>query len=181
MLNLILYYPDPLPVEMLKKYEQKQGFTLIELLVAIAILGLLAAMAIMSYSSYRERAKLGVIATDLRTFGISFEAYNSTYGCYPPDSHNESPNNLKNGYGTENYLPIGAWINPPYWGGFYKWEGPDNYPFAGISLFNTSATNSTMVRLDQLMDDGNLSSGKFRTESGRYTYIVSDNPEPACP
>ncbi len=168
---------------MLKKHKQNQGFTLIELLVAIAILGVLAAMAIMSYNSYRERAKLGVIATDLRTFGISFEAYNVSNGCYPPDSHNEAPNNLKNGYGTENYLPIGAWINPPYWGGFYNWEGPDTYSFAGISLYNTTATNSIMVRLDQLMDDGNLSSGRFRDESGRYTYIVNDNTSSAdaCP
>ena len=162
--------------------EKNRGFTLIELMVSIAIIGILAAVAITSFFNYREKAKLGVIASDLRTFGISFEAYNLAEGCYPPDSHDDAPYNLKNGYGTEDYLPSGAWTRPPAWGGFYNWEGPNNYPYAGISLFGTTASVSTMSQLDRMVDDGDLTSGKFRqTPNGRYTYIVNDTPDPACP
>ncbi|NIO07862.1 MAG: prepilin-type N-terminal cleavage/methylation domain-containing protein [Deltaproteobacteria bacterium] len=177
-------HPARLLTTRLKKHKTNQGFTLIEMLVAIGILGVLAAIAAMAYNNYREKAKLGVIATDLRTFGISFEGYRSFNGCYPPDSHNDAPYNLKPGYGTEDYLPIGAWINPPSWGGFYNWEGPDIYTYAGISLFGTSASNSTMLRLDKIMDDGSLSTGNFQqTPNNRYTYIVNANTTAAdaCP
>ena len=164
------------------KIKKNMGFTLIELLVSIAIISILAGFAIPAYFSYRDNAKLSVIASDLRTFGIGFEAYISTNGCYPPDSHDDAPYNLKNGYGTEDFLPIGAWTTPPAWGGFYNWEGPNTYPYAGISLFGTTAPQSTMSQLDRMMDDGDLSTGKFRqTPNGRYTYIVNDNPDPACP
>jgi len=161
--------------------EKNRGFTLIELMVSIAIIGILAAIAIPTFFSYQEKAKLGGIVSDLKTFGVSFEAYNLANGCYPPDSHNDAPYNLKNGYGTENYLPIGAWTTPPAWGGFYNWEGPNSYPYAGISLFGTTASASTMSQLDRMMDDGVLTSGKFRqTANGRYTYIVNDDPDAAC-
>ena len=142
--------------------EKNRGFTLIELMVSIAIIGILAAIAIPTFFSYQEKAKLGGIVSDLKTFGVSFEAYNLANGCYPPDSHNDAPYNLKNGYGTEDYLPIGAWTTPPAWGGFYNWEGPNSYPYAGISLFGTTASASTMSQLDRMMDDGELTSGKFR-------------------
>ena len=122
------------------------------------------------------------LVSDLRTFGIGFEGYFATNGCYPPDSHDDAPYNLKNGYGTEEYLPIGAWTTPPAWGGFYNWEGPNSYPYAGISLYGTTASASIMGKLDNMLDNGDLTSGKFRqTPNGRYTYIVNDNPDAACP
>ncbi len=111
-LNLL----GPLPVLKIMETKKNRGFTLIELLVSIAIIGILAGLAIPAYVSYRNNAKLSVIASDLRTFGTGFEGYFATNGCYPPDSHNDAHYNLKNGYGTENYLPIGAWTTPPAWG-----------------------------------------------------------------
>ena len=166
------------------KNKKDRGFTLIELLVSIAIIDILAGVAIPAYFTYRNNAKLGVIASDLRSFGIGFEGYFAMNGCYPPDSHNDAPNNLKNGYGTEDYLPIGAWTTPPAWGGFYNWEGPNGYPYAGISLFGTTASASMMSKLDTMFDDGDLTSGKFRqTPNGRYTYIVNaiTTAADACP
>jgi prepilin-type N-terminal cleavage/methylation domain-containing protein len=161
---------------------KNQGFTLIELMMVITIICVIAAVAIPVFASHRDRANLRRIASDLKTFGDAFYLYVLDRECYPPDSHDDAPNHLKNGYDTENYVPVQAWLATPPWGGFYNWEGPDGYAYAGISLYDTSAPQSIMISLDKMMDDGDLNTGKFRqTANGRYTYIVDDNPVSACP
>ena len=54
----------------------KKGFTLVELLVVVAIVGILAAIGISSYSQYRDRGYLAGAQTLLHTALIDLEAYN---------------------------------------------------------------------------------------------------------
>ena len=142
-------------------------------MVVIAIIGILAVIAVPAFSAHRERAILRQVASDLRTFGRAFRIYEMEYGIFPPDSHLDAPYHLPPGSGMEAYLPLDAWVNPTPVGGNYNWEGPNGYPYAGISLFATSADQSVMQRLDRMMDDGDLTTGNFRrTPNTRYTYIV---------
>ena len=164
-----------------KIISKKDGFTLLELTIVIAIVAFLAAIAIPAVAAYRDKATFRRLASDLKTFGDAFKIYMISNDCYPPDSHDDAPYHLQNGYGMEDYLPIDAWLGTPPWGGFYNWEGPDNYPYAGISLYGTTADDSMMTELDKMMDDGDLTTGSFqKTSNGRYTYIVDDDPQPAC-
>lgn len=59
-----------------------QGFTLIELLVVIAVIGVLAAIAIPQYSSYRARARDSLAQYDLRNAATAEEAYYATNLAY---------------------------------------------------------------------------------------------------
>jgi len=55
------------------------------------------------------------------------------------------------------------------------WEGPNNYPYAGISIYQASASSDLIVLLDEMLDDGDTSQGKFRiTSNGRPTYILEE-------
>ncbi|HYK10982.1 MAG TPA: prepilin-type N-terminal cleavage/methylation domain-containing protein [Gemmatimonadales bacterium] len=52
-----------------------RGFTLIELLIVIVIIGILATMAILNYSSSKEKSYEASMKADLRNLATAEEAY----------------------------------------------------------------------------------------------------------
>ncbi len=156
-----------------ERQRQQAGFTLIELLVVVAIVGILSASAITVMRTQVENAQIAAVAADFRTFEAGFVTYSSDTGDFPPDHHLAGPYHLP--AGVEDYIPVNRWAVTTPLGGFYNWEGPDNYPYAAVSVFTPSASAAMFARLDETIDDGDLSQGKFRiTPNGRYTYIIDE-------
>src|SRR5438105_1384114 len=60
----------------------EKGFTLIELLVVVIILGILTAIAIPSYLSFKDRANNTAAAANVRSIVPSIESYFSDQGTY---------------------------------------------------------------------------------------------------
>jgi type II secretion system protein G len=65
---------------MLSKFrfrKDQKGFTLIELLIVVAIIGILAAIAIPQFASYRQKAYNSVAQSDLKNLKTGMEAYSA--------------------------------------------------------------------------------------------------------
>ena len=68
---------------MLNKIRNRKGFTLIELLIVVAIIGILAAVAIPQFSSYRTKGFNSNATSDARNFKTSLEAVYADRQGYP--------------------------------------------------------------------------------------------------
>jgi type IV pilus assembly protein PilA len=69
--------------DMLNKLRSRKGFTLIELLIVVAIIGILAAVAIPQFSSYRIKGFNSNAVSDSRNMRTSMEAIYADRQGYP--------------------------------------------------------------------------------------------------
>ena len=63
-----------------------KGFTLIELLVVVAIIGILAAIAIPQFASYRNQAFCSRVESDTKNAMTAAEAFYTENEVYPADT-----------------------------------------------------------------------------------------------
>ncbi len=68
---------------MMKRTKNQKGFTLIELLIVVAIIGILAAIAIPQFASYRQKAFDSAAQSDLRTIRTTLEGFYTDNYQYP--------------------------------------------------------------------------------------------------
>lgn len=66
-----------------QKKRENEAFTLIELMIAIAIIGILAAIAIPAFTSYRVRAHNSSAESDLKRVQTTFEVFFNENRNYP--------------------------------------------------------------------------------------------------
>lgn len=66
----------------MKTNKLQQGFTLIEIMIAVVIIGILATIAIPSYTQYTIRSKLTEGSQSLASYGISMNQFFADNGTY---------------------------------------------------------------------------------------------------
>lgn len=62
---------------------KKHGFTIVELLIVIVVVGILAAISIISYSGIQQRARDSQRLQDVKTISKALELYFADHGRYP--------------------------------------------------------------------------------------------------
>lgn len=147
----------------------RRGFTLVEIMIVIVIVGLLATIAMPAFQRARMLTQNTRLANDLRQFSGAFESYSLEFGVWPADT-NEGvlpP-------GMEGYITDGKFTERTVYGGNYDWEGPDAHPYAGVSIRSSNLEDLQAIGIDEILDNGDLGSGRFRSTGDSYVLIIEE-------
>lgn len=137
--------------------------------MVVVIIGLLAALAIPAMQRVRRRAQNSRFVSDLRTFSQAFETYAMEHGDWPANA----------GSGVvpaalTDQISSMSWVAVNSLGGRWNWDAYRLGIKAGIATTGVTATPEQMAAIDKMIDDGDLTTGRFRAFSGRYVLVLDE-------
>ena len=135
----------------MKQVKHPRGFSLIELMVVVTVIGILALLGMPGIRIAKERTEATATASDIRVFTDAIEFYSTSQGGYPSSmTYTRMPEDIA------SYLPS-VWKN-----GNYSWFYVNNRFFTYIYVYNLNFTTEQAIRLDSIVDDGNIATGEIR-------------------
>lgn len=147
-------------------HRSTHGFTLVEIMIVVVIIGLLAAIAIPAFQRIKARSRVSSFTNDLRIASQAFETFAMENGTWPPDGTSSIPNTM------DGYLSLEKFNETTPLGGQWDWDFGQFGVTAGLSVRGPTANTATMTLVDASIDDGDLSTGNFRSRSGGYILVL---------
>jgi hypothetical protein len=152
-------------------------WTVAEVGLGLLVVVLAGALALLAGNEFRSRAKAAHTATELRTLATAFENHRRETGKWP----GAAPARGAVPAGLEKSLSSDTWSRPTPLGGHYAWvkSARKNPPALAITAFVPDApltiSRDELQRIDRLLDDGDLATGRFRTGfNGWPVYFLGD-------
>lgn len=149
----------------------RNAFTLVEILIVVVILGIIAAIVVPSFANAVEPSKHASFATSCKAFSQAMMYYRAENGQWPEDgTSGQAP------AGTEDLLDLAAFESITPIGGV--WDGESDLSGLGYGIgvhFDGSGETrdaAYMTLIDEMMDDGDLTTGGFMEFPGNRYYMV---------
>jgi type II secretory pathway pseudopilin PulG len=142
-------------------------------MIVVSIIALLSMIAIPAFIRAREKTRATAVANDVDKVTASLEVYAIENREWPDDVHpGELPLEIA------DYVPKNLeWGKPTALGDVWDWEGPGaGFSFtAGVSLRYGEGAEKQYVAVDEAVDDGKLTTGRFRrgiAGGDSFTYVL---------
>ncbi|MEI7539594.1 MAG: prepilin-type N-terminal cleavage/methylation domain-containing protein [Candidatus Saccharibacteria bacterium] len=126
----------------IKGIKKDSGFTIVELLVVIVVIGILAAITIISYTGVTARAKTSQSQSNAQSAQTVAEAYNADTGSYPPTAAAFS-STVVNGINLTTKLPANMVIVPGVGGTAGAFTGS---PASLTTLWGTTISSANFTK-----------------------------------
>ena len=150
----------------------KSGFTLVELLIVVVILAIIAAMAIPSLNAMTADTRQKAFAAELTILVEAAQRYHIRNDEHLPDTSSGVWPTEWDGYIREDQFESGTPLE-----GVWDFELNSFGVAAAVGAhFNgTAPANADLVAVDQIMDDGDLTTGSLRLiASDRLYYVLEE-------
>ena len=179
-----------------------KGFTIIELIIVIVVIGILAAITIVSYRGTQEKARATALVTGIRTFedGFKLLAAQQNVGTWWADtvfngSNNPSMSDLIDvtpGTGTPLAIQLRKYVSatPIVPGLDVNWiydndlgsdgsrvRGSCGTTWNGVILAAQNVPTKIGQAVDKMIDDGNDTCGDVRVVGTTVLYQLSYGPD----
>jgi len=159
-----------------------RAFSLVELMIAVLIISMFFVMAVPAYQRIQRKARAASVANDFRVFGAAFQAYAHEKGSWPAEA---AAGVVPTGI-TSQDIPTVVWSSPTPMGGKFDWENNQVHPGgtspggkwrAAIAITGTADAPliidaDLMQEIDEALDDGDLTTGNFRTGFGDCPLLI---------
>lgn len=151
------------------KTKQVKGFTLIEIMTVVVIIGVLGALAVPAVLRADAASKATALAGSLETLSGGALNYAMEKGEWAPASTNGILPSELHGYISEV-----TFESEPPTGGQWIIDSGTDFTFA-IGVSSSSSPDETFVKIDEINDDGDLTTGAFRkTAEGTFFLIIEE-------
>lgn len=141
-----------------------------EILIVVVILGILAAIVIPSFANATGDTRKAAFTQDLRAFESGILRYEIDNGEFPLDGGSGTVPS-----GLEDYVNVGKWQRGSPIGGVWDNETDDVLTVGmGVHFNGTGETQDSvyMAGIDEMLDDGDLTTGSFRAYGDRYYRVI---------
>lgn len=151
----------------------RRGLVLGELLLCLLVFVLAGTLLFMGLGRIRHNARLGQFGAELQDFAKIFAQARTENGRWPATAADAG-----------SRLLDGGWADGSAFGGEYGWVPPGTAGRPGMITLTAFSpglplelTRADLLALDRRIDDGDLTTGRFRTGfNGWPVYLVDDKP-----
>lgn len=146
---------------------RRAGFSIIELMVVVLVIGILSVISWPSFKRVQRETTASRLSNDFRVYSSTFETHALEQGDWAADGNrNELPEEIRSYFFNSN------WFKDPPTGGYWEWE-QDRYSLAAaVALVPELDNPELFIKVDRILDDGNLATGNFIKAPSRYLLIL---------